>query len=52
MGCHDQRWPHRLRRYSALLMAPTATVDLRPVKVTSPEPAFRERRRDCHRLQP
>lgn len=21
MGCHDQRWAHRLRRFSALLMA-------------------------------
>ena len=31
MGCHDQRWPHRLRRFSPLLIAPIATVGLRPV---------------------
>ena len=30
MGCHDQRWPHRLRRFSPLLIAPTATVGGRP----------------------
>ena len=31
MGCHDQRRPHRLRRFSALLIASIATVGLRPV---------------------
>jgi hypothetical protein len=31
MGCHDQRRPHRLRRFSPLLIAPIATVALRPV---------------------
>jgi hypothetical protein len=30
MGCHDQRRPHRLRRFSPLLIAPIATV-ARPV---------------------
>ena len=34
MGCHDQRWAHRLRRFSALLMAPIATIGLRPVMFT------------------
>jgi hypothetical protein len=39
MGCHDQRWPNRLRRFSALLIAPIATVGLRPVVFTLRDPA-------------
>jgi hypothetical protein len=51
MGCHDQRWAHRLRRFSALLMAPIATVGLRPVMFTLRGPASAGRRGDGRRLQ-
>ena len=39
MGCHDQRGPHRLRRFSPLLIALIATVGLRPVVFTVRDPA-------------
>jgi hypothetical protein len=39
MGCHDQRWPNRLRRFSALLMAPIAAGGLWPVVSAVRDPA-------------
>jgi hypothetical protein len=39
MGCHDQQWAHRLRRFSALLMTPIATVGLWPVVSAVRDPA-------------
>jgi hypothetical protein len=39
MGCHDQRWPNRLRRLSPLLIVFIATVGWRPVALTVRDPA-------------
>jgi hypothetical protein len=39
MGCHDQQWPDRLRRFSPLLKAPIAAAGLRPVVFILRDPA-------------
>jgi hypothetical protein len=48
MGCHDQRWPNRLRRFSSLLIALIATVGLWPVVFILRDRPRPRRRGDVH----